>query len=143
MINFNEYYNKLYNENIHIIQSITAKYKQKYSNTFKIGMHLMDLVNNELKNPSNNINISKSFRKYLISLLVGLDYNKLDNVMIYTKNGNAYIRTRSIDSQIKTFYNLVSVYVWCKSFIKDGYSGIIPYSPLDDLYKNMNILNKI
>ena len=142
MINFNEYYNKLYDENIYIIQSITSKYKQKYSNTFKIGMYLMDLINNELKNPSNNINISKFYRKYLISLLIGLDYNKLDNVMIYTKNGNAYIRTRAMDSQIKTFYNLVFVYVWCKSFIKDGYSGIIQYSPLDDLY-NICILDKI
>ena len=115
--------NKVYQDNINDIEV----------DVFSITPELLKIVENDLKNPIDKPELIPEFREFLIKNLTLYDdeFTKHSPLHYSTKKGIDSFNYASPELYKPAFYQLVSVYVWCKYFIEfNGYSGVLPISSL-------------
>jgi hypothetical protein len=130
----NEFYQFFETNKEHVfteIEDLTKTSETKISvQVFSMCPKLLDLIENNLKNPSDKPPLICEFKDYLKNeiIFLNIDEKTTHHSPLFfstTKGKESFIFTAPELLNV-SFYQLIIVYVWCKYLIESGYSGVIP-----------------
>jgi len=101
---------------------------------FDISKDLFDFIDNKnnLNNPDGKIILSNEFRNFLIKCLIQNDSSYVHSPLNYsTYDGKDSFYYAAPEIHRQSYLLLVSVYLWCKHFTDQGYSGVLPEMSFD------------
>ena len=96
---------------------------------FDISKELLDFIYNQenLLNPSGNIVLSDEFKNFLITCLTQNDSSYTHSPLYFsTEKGKSSFNYTAPEILRQSYLQLITVYIWCKHFTEQGYSGVLP-----------------
>ena len=131
---FLKYFESKYDEISEQSRILCDKKTEINHELFHISKDLFDFINNRenLINPPEKIILSDEFRNFLVNCLSQNDLCYIHSPLHYsTEDGKDSFYYAAPETHYQSYLLLVSVYVWCKHFTDQGYSGILPIMNFD------------
>lgn len=101
---------------------------------FDVSKELFDFINDKenLINPPGNITLCNEFKNLLINWLFKYHSFFIHSPLSFsTKNGKDSFYYTAPEIIRQSYLQLISVYIWCKHFTDQGYSGVLPEMSFD------------
>jgi hypothetical protein len=126
-----KYFKSKYNEISEISRVLCNKKKNEEitDELFNISKELLDFLNNKenLINPPGNIILVDEFRIFLINCISKYDSLYIHSPLSFsTEKGKDSFNYTAPEIIRESYFQLISVYIWCKHFTDQGYSGVLP-----------------
>ena len=103
--------------------------EQLIKELFNISHELLNFIKDDknLINPHGNVILVDEFKNYLINCLSRFDSLYIHSPLGFSReqeNNSFYYTAPEIIRE--SYFQLITVYIWCKHFTDQGYSGVLP-----------------